>query len=385
MDLTSGLVIGRVRGIDIRVHWSWLAIFALLTWTLSHQLFREAFPRWPVGGQWAAAVVTAILFFLSVLGHELSHALVAQRYGMRVPSITLFVFGGVSNLASEMKSAGQEFRVAIAGPLMSWLLALLFAAAWFALRSVELSLILGYLAVINAVLGLFNLLPGFPLDGGRVLRSMLWARSGDLLRATRTATRTGSVIAFAMIFAGVVSIVVFGNFSGLWYIMIGIFVRSAARGSYAAVRIEHALRGALAGDAMRPPPAPVHAALSLQRLVDEHWPGSEQRAFLVEQEGAIVGLVTAADVAAVPRSSWSKTPVESSMTRSSEVLTVSPQTPLLQAMRMMEQRRVGQLPVLADGRLAGLLTREDMKRYVERRASDGDASDSHSGEARDGR
>ncbi len=371
MDLTSGLVIGRVRGIDIRVHWSWLAIFALLTWTLSYELFRDAFPRWPVAGQWAAGVVTAILFFLSVLMHELSHALVAQRHGMRVPSITLFVFGGVSNLAGEMRSAGQEFRVAIAGPLMSWVLALLFAAAWFALRGVEVSLILGYLAVINAALGLFNLLPGFPLDGGRVLRSILWARSGDLLRATRTATRTGSAIAYAMILFGMISIAAFGIFSGLWYILIGIFIRSAARGSYAAMRIEHALRGARASDAMRTPPAPVHAALSLQRLVDEHWSG-EERAFLVEQEGAIVGLVTAADVTAVPRSSWSTTPVESSMTPSSEVLTVSPQTPLLQAMQLMEERRVRQLPVLADGRLAGLLTREDTKRYVERRASGGD-------------
>lgn len=371
MDLTSGLVIGRVRGIDIRVHWSWLVIFALLTWTLSYNLFRDAFPRWPVAGQWAAGVGTAILFFLSVLMHELSHALVAQRHDMRVPSITLFIFGGVSNLAGEMRSAGQEFRVAIAGPLMSWMLALLFAAAWFALRSIEVSLILGYLAVINAALGLFNLLPGFPLDGGRVLRSILWARSGDLLSATRTATRTGSAIAYAMILFGIVSIAAFGIFGGLWYILIGIFVRSAARGSYTAMRIEHALRGARASDAMRTPPAPVHAALSLQRLVDEHWSG-EERVFLVEQEGAIVGIVTAADVTAVPRSSWSTTPVESSMTRSSEVLTVSPQTPLLQAMQLMEERHVRQLPVLADGRLAGLLTREDTKRYVERRASAGD-------------
>lgn len=371
MDLTSGLVIGRVRGIDIRVHWSWLVIFALLTWTLSYNLFRDAFPRWPVAGQWAAGVGTAILFFLSVLMHELSHALVAQRHDMRVPSITLFIFGGVSNLAGEMRSAGQEFRVAIAGPLMSWMLALLFAAAWFALRGIEVSLILGYLAVINAALGLFNLLPGFPLDGGRVLRSILWARSGDLLSATRTATRTGSAIAYAMILFGIVSIAAFGIFGGLWYILIGIFVRSAARGSYTAMRIEHALRGARASDAMRTPPAPVHAALSLQRLVDEHWSG-EERVFLVEQEGAIVGIVTAADVTAVPRSSWSTTPVESSMTRSSEVLTVSPQTPLLQAMQLMEERHVRQLPVLADGRLAGLLTREDTKRYVERRASAGD-------------
>jgi Zn-dependent protease len=371
VNLRSGLVIGRVRGIDIRVHWSWLAIFALLTWMLSQELFRDAFPRWPATGQWAAGVTTALLFFLSVLIHELSHALTALRYGMRVPSITLFIFGGVSNLEGEMHSAGQEFRVAIAGPLMSWLLALLFAVAWFALRTVDVSLILGYMAVINLVLGLFNLLPGFPLDGGRVLRSALWARSGDLLRATRTATRIGTAIAYAMVLLGIVNIVAFGMFGGLWYILVGVFVRSAVRDSYAAVLLEHTLRGARTGDAMGRSPAPVHAALSLQRLVDEYWAVSEQRAFLVEQEGAIVGIVTAEDVAAVPRSIWSTTPVGSSMTRSSELLTVSPRTPLLQAIRMMEERRLGQLPVLAEGRLAGLLTREDTQRYLARRAADG--------------
>ena len=372
MDLTSGFVIGRIRGIAIRVHWSWLAIFALLTWTLSHELFGGLFPRWSQGQQWAAGVATALLFFLSVLLHELSHAVVAQRYGMTVPSITLFIFGGVSTLAEEMKSPGEEFRVAIAGPLMSWALAAGCGLLWLVTRGVEVSAIPGYLAVVNVVLGTFNLLPGFPLDGGRVLRAIVWARTDDLLRATRVATRVGTAIAYVMISGGLAVIFFFGLLNGLWYVLIGFFLRSAAAGAYSSLRLQTVLKDVATSAVMRESPQPVHAALSLERLVEERVLPQGERAFLVEREGAVVGLVTVGDVTRVPRSEWPATPVEAAMVPSERVVTVSPQTSVVEALRLMREHDVRQLPVLDGGRVAGMLTRDDVLRHIElRMALDG--------------
>ena len=368
MDLTSGFRIGRVHGIDIRVHWSWLLIFGLLSWSLSQGLFGELFPSHSEGERWAVGVVTALLFFVSVLLHELSHAFVAQRYGMEVPSITLFVFGGVSNLGSEMKTAGQEFRVAIAGPLMSWAVAIAFGALWLLTRPAEVSAVFGYLALINAVLGVFNLLPGFPLDGGRVLRSIVWASTRDLLRATRVASRVGIVIAYAMIVLGLFFIVAFGLFGGLWYVLIGLFLKSASEGSYASLLAETALRDVNAAAVMRPAPAPLHAALSLQRLVDERLLETAERTYLVEREGTVIGLITAADVASVPRARWGETPVEAAMVPAERVITVAPETGVIAALRLMQQHDIHQLPVLEHDRVVGMVTRGDVLRRIEVRS-----------------
>ncbi|MEX2372433.1 MAG: site-2 protease family protein, partial [Dehalococcoidia bacterium] len=213
MDLTGGLQIARIRGIAIRVHWSWALIFTLLTWIVAGS-YVEQYEGWSDVQAWGAGVATVVAFFLSVLLHELSHALVAQGYGMNVPSITLFIFGGVSNIATEMKSARQEFFVAAAGPGMSFLLAFVLVGLAFLVGG-SLGSILGYLGVVNAVLGIFNMLPGFPLDGGRVFRSVIWARTGDLTRATRVAARVGVGIAWLMIGGGVI-IAITVSLTGLW-------------------------------------------------------------------------------------------------------------------------------------------------------------------------
>ena len=368
MDLTSGFQIGRVRGIEIRVHWSWLLIFGLLSWSLSQGLFGELLSDWSETQQWAAGVTAALLFFLSVLLHELSHAFVAQRYGMEVPSITLFIFGGVSSLAGEMQSAGQEFRVAIAGPLMSWLLAIVFAAIWFPLRGEGISAIPGYLGWINALLGAFNLLPGFPLDGGRVLRSILWGRSKDLLQATRVASRVGVTIAYGLIAVGVISVVAFGLLGGLWYVLIGLFLKSASEGSYAAMRVESALEDVHVSTVMRGDPATVDAALSLQRLVDERLLETGTRAYLVERDGVLIGLITAAEVTRASRDRWSVTTVEAAMIPAERVITVAPETGVVEALRLMQQHDVHQLPVLERGRVVGLLSRGDVLRQIELRS-----------------
>ena len=308
MDLTTGFTIGRIRGIAIRVHWSWLLIFGLLSWSLSQGLFGSMFEGWPDAKRWAAGVGTTLLFFFSVLLHELSHSFVAQSYGMRVPSITLFVFGGVSSLGAEMRTAGQEFRVAIAGPLMSWLLAALLGAAWYLTRHEGVGVIFGYLALVNGLLGTFNLLPGFPLDGGRVFRSIIWARTHDLMRATRIASRVGVVIAYAMIAFGLVNIFFFGLFGGLWYVLIGLFLKSASEGSYASMLVESALKDVGVATVMQSAPPPVHALVTLQRLVDERVLSTGERVFVVERDGQIVGLITTTDVTKQPRSACATQP-----------------------------------------------------------------------------
>jgi len=242
MNLGSGFGIGRVRGIEIRIHWSWFIILILLTWSFADGIYHDLYEEWSDGQRWTAAIITSAFFFLSVLLHELSHAFVAQRYGMTVPSITLFVFGGVSSIAGEMRTAREEFAVAIAGPLMSWVLAAFFAALWLVTTGTLAGGVFGYLAWINGALGLFNLLPGFPLDGGRVLRAIVWGRSKSIVRATRVAATVGSLIAYLMIGIGLLSVFYLGLLGGIWYVLIGLFLKSAAEGSYQAMLADRALR-----------------------------------------------------------------------------------------------------------------------------------------------
>ncbi len=370
MDLTAGLVLGRVRGIEIRVHWSWLLIFGLLSYSLAEGFFGEAFEDWTAAQRWTASLVTSGLFFISVLIHELSHAIVAQRYGMEVPSITLFIFGGVSNLGGELRSPGEEFRVAVAGPLSSWALALLFGLGWLALRGTDASVVPGYLAVINGVLGAFNLLPGFPLDGGRVFRSLVWARTGDQLRATRVASRGGAVLAYALMGLGVLTVLA-GSLSGLWYVFIGLFLKSAADGAYAQTLVESTLRDVEAARAMSPAPLPVEARTSIQQLVEDRVLGAAERAFLVESGGRIIGLLTTSDIARVARDRWPQTAVESVMVPAERVVTIEPTSGVVDSLRLMQEHDVHQLPVLDDGRLVGLLSRGDVIRQIELRTQFG--------------
>jgi Zn-dependent protease len=368
MDLNSGFVLGRIRGIAIRVHWSWVLIFVLVAWSLADGIFKDLFTNWTVQERWTAGGITAVVFFLSVLLHELSHAFVAQSLGMTVPSITLFIFGGVSSLGEEMKTAGQEFKVAIAGPLMSWVLAVIFAAFWLLFRGNDIATISAYLAWINFVLGAFNLLPGFPLDGGRVFRSIVWSRTHSLVRATRIASRVGTSIAWVMIAAGVIT-VIFANLFGLWYVLIGLFLKSASEGAYQQMVIERSLEHIRARDVMRAPPDPVGEQWTLQRIVDERVLSLGERCVLVGQDGAVTGILTTSDLTKVPREHWAETAARAAMVPAEQVVVVAPDASVLDAMKLMQQHDVHQLPVLDQGRLVGLLTRADVIRQLELRSA----------------
>src|SRR3989304_2500424 len=274
--------IGRIAGIDIRVHGSWFAILVLLTWWLSEGFYQEVYDDWSKEQAWLASVITTLLFFSSVLPHELSHSRVAKRLGLPVQSITLFIFGGVSALGAEPDNAKQEFQVAIVGPLTSVVLAMVFgvlvAVAWASdAQDTPLGAIAEYLAFINLAVGIFNMLPGYPLDGGRVLRATLWARSGNLLAATRTAAGAGTFIAFGLIAAGVVSILAGSFIGGAWFIVIGWFLRSVSEASYRQLLFRSALEGTKVGEVIN---RSFHAAppdISLSQLVNDYMLGLSQR------------------------------------------------------------------------------------------------------------
>ena len=365
MNFSGGFQIARIRGIAIVAHWSWLLIFLLVAWNFADTALPMLAPGWSDVARWTTAFAASAVFLLSVILHELAHAFIAQHYGMRVPSITLFIFGGVSNIEGEMQSAGQEFRIAIAGPLTSALIGAVLLGVG-QLVDHPIGDVLADLGFVNLLLAAFNLLPGFPLDGGRVFRSVVWARTHDLQRSTAIATRVGGVIGWAIIAIGA-ALVWRGVGSGLWYIFIGYFLKSAADNARDAVTIERAIADVRVVDVMRAAPEPVDAGTSLQRLIEDRVLQRGERAVFVGQDGRVAGVVTTADLVRVPREQHATTSVGMLMVPADRVVTASPEMPLVEALRLLIERDVHQLPVIEAGRFVGLLTRGDIFQHIEAR------------------
>ncbi|HTQ47294.1 MAG TPA: site-2 protease family protein [Polyangiaceae bacterium] len=379
--------LGKIFGIEIRIDFSWLFIFALLTWSLS-SVFSGWHRDWPSTEAIGVALAASLLFFGCIVLHELAHSLVARRYGLRVRSITLFLFGGVSNIEHEPPSARAEFFTAIAGPLTSILLGFGFLFLTVAFSAVSLvdaetaqqgyaqlgpvATLLAWLGPINLVIGSFNLVPAFPLDGGRVLRSILWASSGDLRLSTRRVAALGQVFGWLFIVTGVamafgVHVVFFGTglVGGMWLAFIGWFLRSAAAQSYQRLAIDEALAGHTVGELMRRSGPTVAPELSLATLVHDYFVQSESRAFPVVRDGRLVGLVSLSEIRRIPPERWSSTSVESVMRRDDALVVAEPEEPLTQAFEQLAQQNLGQLPVLDHGRLVGMLLRSDVGRWLE--------------------
>jgi CBS domain-containing protein len=284
---------------------------------------------------------------------------------MRVPSITLFVLGGVSNIEGEMPSPAAEFRVAIAGPATSLLLGLLLGAVAWSLDWSGIGEIAAVLAGTNVMLGVFNLLPGFPLDGGRVFRSILWAVNGDLTRSTRIASRAGGIVAWGMMAIGIAVSLSTRSWSGLWFVLIGFFLKNASDSAYGQLLLERALEGIFVRDVMREAPEPVSPVANLGRVVEDRVIGRGERTFFVGGEGRVVGLFTIADLAAIPSDRLASMTAGEIMVPAERVITVLPGTPLLEATRAMTERDVHQLPVVEDGRMVGVLSRADVLQRLE--------------------
>ncbi|WP_447976545.1 site-2 protease family protein [Candidatus Nitrospira bockiana] len=371
------ITLGRVFGISIGLHLSWFLIALLITLSLAAH-FSSTNPVWTSAAVWVSAIVTGLLFFAAIVLHELAHALVARARGVPVRSITLFALGGVSNIEKDVGDAKTEFWMGIAGPLMSVAVGLLCLGLVWALGGFEPGAeltprtppmaVFAWLGYINLVLAAFNMIPGFPLDGGRVLRAALWGMHGDKRRATRTAARTGQVVAALFIVLGFLGFFGGGGFGALWIAIIGWFLLSAAGASLVQLEMLTGLQGLRVRDVMTQDCVRIEPGVSLQTLADEYVLRTGQRCFLVAQDGAIRGLVAASDLKAVERERWPRTSVEAVMRPLERLQTVRPETPLADALEIMGRHDVNQLPVLSNGRLEGMLTRGQILRVLESRA-----------------
>jgi Zn-dependent protease/CBS domain-containing protein len=383
----KGIRLGQIAGIQIHMDWSLLVIFFLIAFSLGAGLFPAWHPDWTPGVSWLTALAAAVLFFASVLVHELSHALVGRSYGIEIRRITLFIFGGMAHVEREPGAWRAELWMAIVGPITSLALGFLFVMLGKALiGDVDIdpdhprqafshfgpvATLLFWLGPVNILLGVFNLVPGFPLDGGRVLRAVLWGMTGDLRRATRLASSVGQGFAWLLIATGFAMILgvrvpIFGTglIGGIWLAFIGWFLNNAALMSYQQLLVREALEHVPVSRLMRRNFDTVHPGLAVGTLVEEHIMGTEQRAFPVLDRDRLVGMVCLQDVRKVPRDQWPATRVEDIMTPAGQVAAVEPQDDAAEAMVVLSRRAVNQLPVVDQDKLVGLLRREDILRWL---------------------
>jgi Zn-dependent protease len=360
--------LGSIRGIRISINYSWLIVFALVAGTLALFYFPEIIPGRDAIVYWALGIAASALLFASVLGHELSHSLVAQYQGLKVKSITLFIFGGVSEITEEPKRPRDEALLAAAGPLASIGIGLVLFGLWLLIgdSSPELAASLAYLFIINFLLAAFNLIPGFPLDGGRVFRSLVWGITGDFTRATKISARVGQVVAYLFIFGGLYIVFTGNILSGLWFAFIGWFLNNAAEQSYReAARPK--LIGVKVDQMMNPHPQVVGPDVDLQTLVDHYVLEKNVRALPVIVDEELVGVVTLSDVRHVPRELWASTRVNQVMTPVDQLKTIQPGEDLDAAVRQLATEDINQLPVVEQHHLVGLLSRSQVIRFLQLR------------------
>jgi Zn-dependent protease len=358
--------LGKIFHIPIQLDYSWFLIFILLTWLLASSYFPAAYPNWPVAEYWILGAVTAVLFFLCVLLHELGHSVVAQRNGIPVNSITLFVFGGVSQISSEPTKPVTDFLVAGAGLAVSLLLALFFLGLQPLVGgNPPLLALVQYLTYINALLLLFNLIPGFPLDGGRVFRAVVWGMVRNFDRATLIAATLGRIVAFLFILLGV-WLIFFGSFlNGVWIIFIGWFLGSASSGEVRQQTLRTLLAGHKVSQIMGRNYVILPADTTLQCLAEDHILGTGRRFFIVETAGVVAGIMTLDKVREIPRPEWPRTMVSQAMIPAEKMDWIAPDAELWDALQKMNQDGVNQLPVLLDGRIQGVLSRENVINYLQ--------------------
>jgi Zn-dependent protease/predicted transcriptional regulator len=366
--MENSFKLGRVAGIEIGIHYTWLFAFGLIAWSLAEGFFPAYYPGWGAVTYWLVGVVSALALFASVLVHELAHSFVALARGHGVHSITLFIFGGVSSLKAEAEDPKDEFLISVVGPLTSFALG---AVCWLARQGVAPSnappaAILTYLAFINVMLGVFNLLPGFPLDGGRVLRSLVWAVTGSLRRATEVATYVGQGMGFLLIFWGVAQLLRGDFLGGLWIAFIGWFLNSAAETTRRQHLVQESLRGIQVAQLMNPHLPLVSPETSVEEFVFEHVLREGKRAVLVVHDGRLAGIVSITDAKKIPQDVWDTTTVAQIMTPV-PLKTVSPDTDLNVALQLLVDGTLNQLPVVQGEQPVGLLSRADVLRFLQLR------------------
>ena len=368
--IRNSIKLGTFKGIEIGLDFSWILIFAWVTWSLATHYFPTHYPAWQPAGYWVVAVVTSLFFFGSIVAHELGHSLVALRYHIPVRSITLFIFGGVAQIAKEPKRALEEFLIAIAGPLVSAAIALFFFGLARAVNAPgsPLDALGTWLGVINLSLAVFNLIPGFPLDGGRVFRAAVWALTKDFKRATLTASFLGQLIAYGFIGYGVWIALSGSLMDGLWIGFIGWFLLNAAASSWQQVTIQDVLKGLPASEAMMTDCPHVPRHLPLSELVSRHILKTARRCFPVVEDGHTWGIITLNEIKAVPQDQWDQVTVGRTMIPFQQTHKVAPQTSLAEVLELMTQHEVNQLPVVEGDQLVGMVSREGILRALKTRS-----------------
>jgi Zn-dependent protease/CBS domain-containing protein len=388
--MNRGISIGKIFGIKINLDYSWFLIFLLLTWNLG-AMFGTMHPDWTTVMQWGVGLAASLLFFASVLAHELAHSLVSIANGLSVRRITLFMFGGVSNIQKHPPSPRAEFLITVVGPITSFVIGfiLVFVSAFaFPETSGTLTTIQDYqaliqdlgavptlliwLGTINITLGAFNLIPGFPLDGGRILRSILWQITDNLTKATRWASYIGQGVAWTFILGGVamvfgIQVPFFGSgvANGLWLAFIGWFLNNASRTSYQQILVEDVLEDITVAQVARRDPPVVWETITIEQLVYDHIMVSDDQAFpVIREDNQFVGLVTLDDVRKVDKREWGNRQIASIMTPKAELVSVSPGEDASQALRKLGTHNVRQLPVLEQGNMVGLFRRNDILRWL---------------------
>ncbi|HEX4999243.1 MAG TPA: site-2 protease family protein [Terriglobia bacterium] len=372
--MRAQIKLGRIFGVEIGVHYSWIVIALLIVLSLSAH-FRSGNPDWSDTTVWATALITAVLFFVTILIHELAHSIVARLHGLPVRSIVLFALGGVSQIEKESPTASAEFWIGIAGPLASVAIGILCLAGalltgWSILfePATPVAAVLLWLGYINLLLAAFNMIPGFPLDGGRVLRSVIWWITGARSRATRIAARVGEVVSYGFILIGLVRFFTGGGLGGLWISFIGWFLLDAARATQAQTGVLDALSGVLVGSVMSRDYATVDGYSNLRGFADEHLLQSGRRCYIVIANGQVAGLITPQDVRQIPAAQWPYKTVSDVMRPMDQLRVVSVDTPVIQALEIMGRDDVNQLPVIVDGTLEGIISRANILQLLQTRS-----------------
>ncbi|MGD9589212.1 MAG: site-2 protease family protein [Pyrinomonadaceae bacterium] len=368
--MEAQIKLGRVFGIMIGLHYSWLIIAVLISLSLA-AYFGGQHPDWTSSTIWLLAIATSVLFFAAILVHELSHALVAIRNGMPVRSITLFALGGVANIEKEAPSAKIEFWMAIVGPITSAAIGGIFVLAayllgWTPMSEAETPLMtmavwLGY---INIALAVFNMIPGFPMDGGRVLRAVIWWITGNGSKATRIASITGQVFAFIFILVGIIRFFGGAGIGGLWIAFIGWFLLNAAKAPYLQDEVNEGLKGVTVRDLMSAECAVVDGNENLHSIVHERMLRTGLRCFVVSENGTPSGLITPHEVKAVEERKWPFSLAADAMKPIGELFVVSPDAPVSEALEILGRNNVNQLPVIDQGELAGIISRDTILNFI---------------------
>ena len=362
----GGFSLGNIFGIEVRLHYSWFIIFMLVTVSL-------VYPNWSRSLSWVTGIITSLLFFASVVAHELAHSLVGRANGVPIKSITLFIFGGVARMTKEVTKASAELKMAAAGPACSLAIGGLFGLIWLLTKGAVSSVaeMASWLAWINVAVAVFNMIPGFPLDGGRVFRSLVWRFTGNYQRSSQIATWLGRGVAYAFILSGILIVFLhpFGLswFDGLWIAFIGWFLDNAASASYHQVQWREALRGLAASQMMTSDYAIVPPNITVSQLVQEYVLAKGHHLFLVTDEGRFKGILTLHNIKSVPQSSWDTTQVEKITVPVDRLKAASPEQDAFSVVEQMDENDIHQMPVISENRVIGLITRESLLRFLHAR------------------